>query len=184
MRESRSSSRFGVAAPASLAFSLVLCACAGGGSDPGGEEPGTRTEIVYVVEDSQQVRTADLSGARAGVRSSPPVTPPPKVEEPREEPVQAPVAPSAAKDGVAFAPDGEYAVQIGMYADPARARERLRQLKALGYPAYLLPSDQGVRLRIGYFTRRAEADSFGQRFSREQGGQFWVDRRSKEREGR
>lgn len=172
MRQPRPSSRLAVPAQASLAWSLALCACAGGGSDPGGEEPGTRTEIVYVVKDSQQVRTADLSG------------PPPKVEEAREEPVEAPATPSAARDGVAFAPDGEYTVQIGMFADPARARERLRQLKALDYPAYLLPSDQGVRLRIGYFARREEADSFGQRFSREQGGQFWVDRRSKEREAR
>ena len=172
MRQTRSSSRLAVPALPSIAFSLVLCACAGGGSDPGGEAPGTRTEIVYVMEDSQQVRTADLSG------------PPPKVEEARDEPVQAAAAPSAAKEGVAFAPDGEYTVQIGMFSEPAGARERLQQLKTLGYPAYLLPSDQGVRLRIGYFARRAEADSFGQRFSREQGGKFWVDRRSKERESR
>ena len=172
MRQTRPSSRLGVRAPASLAFSLVLCACAGGSSDPGGEEPGTRTEIVYVVEDSQQVRTADLPG------------PPPKIEEAREEPAPIEAALPGAKDEVAFAPDGEYTVQIGMFADPDRARERLQQLKALGYPAYLLPSVQGVRLRIGYFARREEADSFGQRFSREQGGQFWVDRRSKEAEGR
>ncbi len=172
MRLTRPSSWLGAPGPASVAFSLILCACAGGGSDPGGEEPGTRTEIVYVVEDSQQVRTADLSG------------PPPKIEEAREEPAPTEAALPGAKDGVAFAPDGEYTVQIGTFADPGRARERLQQLKALGYPAYLLPSDQGVRLRIGYFSRREEADSFGQRFSREQGGQFWVDRRSKEGEGR
>ena len=176
MRETLSSCRLAVAGP-SLALGLALCACAGGGSDPGEEAPGTRTEIVYVVEDSQQVRTADLSG------------PPPKVEEVREEPPSSEPAPSepdpaAAKDGVAFAPDGEYTVQVGMFSEPVRARERLQQLKALGYPAYLLPSDQGVRLRIGYFARREEADSFGQRFSREQGGQFWVDRRSKETESR
>ena len=179
MRQTRPSSRLAVPALPGLGFCLclALCACAGGGSDPGGEAPGTRTEIVYVVEDSQQVRTADLSG------------PPPKVEEVREEPPSSEPAPSepdpaAAKDGVAFAPDGEYTVQVGMFSEPVRARERLQQLKALGYPAYLLPSDQGVRLRIGYFARREEADSFGQRFSREQGGQVWVDRRSKETESR
>lgn len=171
MRHTRPSSGLFVPAPASLTFSLVLCACAGGSSDPGGEEPGTRTEIVYVVGDSQQVRTADLSG------------PPPKVGEAREEPAPTEAALPGAKDGVAFAPDGEYTVQIGMFADPGRARERLQQLKALGYPAYLLPSAQGIRLRIGYFARREEAESFGQRFSREQGGQFWVDRRSMEGEG-
>ena len=174
MRQTRPSSRLAVPALPGLGFCLclALCACAGGGSDPGGEAPGTRTEIVYVVEDSQQVRTADLSG------------PPPKVEEVREEPAPSEPAPPAAKEGVAFAPGGEYTVQIGMYSEAARARERLRQLMALGYPAYLLPSDQGVRLRIGYFAARAEADSFGQRFSREQGGKFWVDRRSKETESR
>ncbi len=173
MRESRSSIRLHVPAlPCLACLSLALGACAGDGSDPGGKAPGTRTEIVYVLEDSQQVRTAELSDI------------PPRVEETREEPAPTAATPSGAEDDGPFAPDGEYTVQIGMFADAARARERLRKLEALGYPAYLLPSDQGIRLRIGYFARREEADSFGQRFSREQGGQFWVDRRSKEREGR
>ena len=71
-------------------------------------------------------------------------------------------------------------MQVGTLADSTRALERLRELRALGYPAYGLVSEKGTRIRIGYFARRDQAESFGKRFSREQGGQFWVDRRATE----
>ena len=83
-------------------------------------------------------------------------------------------------EGGPFDPMGEYTVQVGTLADSTRALERLRELRALGYPAYGLASGKGTRIRIGYFARRDQAESFGKRFSREQGGQFWVDRRAME----
>ena len=56
-------------------------------------------------------------------------------------------------------------MQVGTLADSTRALERLRELRALGYPAYGLVSEKGTRIRIGYFARRDQAESFGKRFS-------------------
>ncbi len=149
-------------------ISLTLFACAGDRTESGDEEPGdTRTEIVYVLEDSSRDRST-VPESREAER---PESPPPSVEAP-------------AGDRIPFDPKGEYTVQVGTFADSTRAVERLRELQALGYPAYGLASDRGVRIRIGYFGRRDEADRFGQRFSREHGGQFWVDRRASEKGSR
>ena len=161
-------------------ISLTLFACAGDRTESGDEEPGdTRTEIVYVLEDSSRDRST-VPESREAER---PESPPPSVEA-GEGDDQAAASPAPAGDRIPFDPKGEYTVQVGTFADSTRAVERLRELQALGYPAYGLASDRGVRIRIGYFGRRDEADRFGQRFSREHGGQFWVDRRASEKGSR
>jgi hypothetical protein len=83
---------------------------------------------------------------------------------------------------VVFDRDGEFTVQIGIYVGPRDARERVLELSKLGYPAYALkiPGDSRVRVRIGYFSLRKDADLFGRIFKEDTGSEYWVDRRDNE----
>ena len=81
---------------------------------------------------------------------------------------------------VFFAPDGQFAVQIGVYGDAKRAEQKVRELKDEGYPAYSVQSDAGVRVRIGYFANHADADRFGRIFAKDRGGDYWIARRADE----
>ena len=160
--------------------SFALCACTGGGSAPDTAPADTRTEIIYVIEDSLR----DRSGRASSGTGSP--APARKAGEGEGEAADGPSLVTSVEvreesgEGVPFDPKGEYTVQVGTFADSTRAHERLRELRALGYPAYGLASEKGIRIRIGYFARRDQADRFGERFGREQGVPFWVDRRARE----
>ena len=83
---------------------------------------------------------------------------------------------------VAYEPDGEFTVQVGVYSDAPKAREQVAELSALGYPAYGIaqPDGKGVRVRIGYFRTREDARAFGNIFSEDHGADFWIDRRVNE----
>ena len=88
---------------------------------------------------------------------------------------------SDADDGdarpVFFDPDGEFTIQVGVFRDEKRAEQKVRELKDEGYPAYSVQSDAGVRVRIGYFTNRADAERFGRIFAKDRGVEYWIDRR-------
>ena len=56
----------------------------------------------------------------------------------------------------------------------------MRELKDEGYPAYSVQSNAGVRVRIGYFANRADADRFGRIFAKDRGVEYWIDRRADE----
>lgn len=81
---------------------------------------------------------------------------------------------------VFFDPDGQFTVQVGVYRDAQRADLKVRELKDEGYPAYSIQSDAGVRVRIGYFTERADADRFGRIFAKDRGVEYWIARRTHE----
>ena len=81
---------------------------------------------------------------------------------------------------VFFDPDGQFAVQVGVYGDAKRADQKVRELKDEGYPAYSVQSDAGVRVRIGYFANHADADRFGRIFAKDRGGDYWIARRANE----
>ncbi|MCY3761771.1 MAG: SPOR domain-containing protein, partial [Gemmatimonadetes bacterium] len=83
---------------------------------------------------------------------------------------------------VAYEPDGEFTVQVGVYSDVLKAAERVTELSALGYPAYVIaqPDGKGFRVRIGYFGTREDARAFGDIFSEDHGSDFWIDRRVNE----
>ncbi len=81
---------------------------------------------------------------------------------------------------VFFDPDGQFTVQVGVYRDAKRADQKVRELKDEGYPAYSVQSDAGVRVRIGYFANRADADRFGRIFAKDRGVEYWIARRADE----
>lgn len=81
---------------------------------------------------------------------------------------------------VFFDPDGQFTVQVGVYRDAKRADQKVRELKDEGYPAYSVQSNAGVRVRIGYFANRADADRFGRIFAKDRGVEYWIDRRADE----
>ena len=81
---------------------------------------------------------------------------------------------------VFFDPDGQFTVQVGVYRDAKRADQKVRELKDEGYPAYSVQSDAGVRVRIGYFANRADANRFGRIFAKDRGGEYWITRRADE----
>ena len=83
---------------------------------------------------------------------------------------------------VIYEPEGEFTVQIGLYENAQIAGKIVSELSFDGYPAYAIanPGGKGVRVRIGYFGSRREADRFGRLFKEDRGLDYWVDRRSKE----
>ena len=87
---------------------------------------------------------------------------------------------SPSDGAVFFDPDGPFTVQIGVYGDTGHAKELARDLKAQGYPAYVTASDEGARVRIGYFSSREDAERFGLNFAVDRDFEYWVDRRSNE----
>ena len=81
---------------------------------------------------------------------------------------------------VFFDPDGQFTIQVGVFRDVKRADQKVRELKDEGYPAYSVQSDAGVRVRIGYFANRADADRFGRIFAEDRGVEYWIARRADE----
>ena len=81
---------------------------------------------------------------------------------------------------VFFDPDGQFTIQVGVYRDAKRAEQKVRELKDEGYPVYSVQSDAGMRVRIGYFTNRADADRFGRIFAKDRGVEYWIARRANE----
>lgn len=83
---------------------------------------------------------------------------------------------------IVFDDKGEYTVQIGVY-DAPQAAQVVGELSREGYPSYAVPgpdTTSGVRVRIGYFKSKEDAQRFGAIFKADRGGEFWVDRRANE----
>lgn len=95
-------------------------------------------------------------------------------------------APSVANADSAFLikyePEGNFTVQIGLYENAKIARKIVKELSSAGYPAYAIanPGSKGVRVRIGYFGSRREAERFGSILKEDRGLDYWIDRRSQE----
>ena len=124
-----------------------------------GMESEGRYELV-VIDDSQQDLATDADVPAIGADS----------------------AATSLATPVYFDPEGGFTVQTGFYADPATAADKVKGLTDSGYPAYSIPSqdNSAIRVRIGYFTSRSDADRFGRIFVQDRGGDFWVDLRTNE----
>ncbi len=83
---------------------------------------------------------------------------------------------------IMYEPEGEFTVQIGLYENARIAGKIVSELSSAGYPAYAIanPGSKGVRVRIGYFGSRWEAERFGRLLKEDRGLDYWIDRRSQE----
>lgn len=88
------------------------------------------------------------------------------------------LSPAPANVAVFFDPDGSFTIQIGVYRDADRAVQLVRELKDQGYPAYGANGPEGMRVRIGYFSAREDAERFGRIFAADRGVEYWVDKRA------
>lgn len=120
---------------------------------------------------------ADESGSRQDEQA---VEPASRREVVVLTPADSASTPAGDTSPVFFDPDGQFLVQVGIYRDAKRAEQKVRELKDEGYPAYRVQSAAGVRVRIGYFANRADADRFGRIFAKDRGVEYWIDRRTNE----
>ena len=83
---------------------------------------------------------------------------------------------------IRYDPRGAFTVQVAGYRDRAKAQALVEQLSEAGYPAYGIARPDGgeMRVRIGYFTTREEAEAFGRRFQADRQMEYWVDKRENE----
>lgn len=162
-----------------LTVGLLLWGCGGQGRDRedelGLDEKGGRRELVLV----DQARTAPETTAGSDTAPLPRDT---SAVSPAAAPAAGPDTSAGPDEPVAYDPHGEYTVQIGLYQDARSAARIVRQLSSEGYPAYAIAEvgKGGVRVRIGYFKTRSEAQRFGEIFRRDKGLEYWIDRRSGE----
>ena len=147
---------------------LLLCACGGGEidrEDELGEESDEEGRYELVIVEATQDSAQATSTAREDS----------VVEGGAEEAVD-PGQP------IRFDPGGEFTVQVGAYQHSRIASRIVRDLSGDGYPAYAIASPDGkeVRVRIGYFKTRKDAERFGRIFKEDRDTEYWVDRRSNE----
>lgn len=104
------------------------------------------------------------------------------VEAPRAEEREEEAGQDSSTLAVVYDARGAFTVQVGVYSSAEMARKMVRELSTEGYPAYAIaqPDKKGIRVRIGYFVTRADAERFGNRFKQDRGMDFWIDRRSNE----
>lgn len=139
----------------------------------------TRYEIVIVDSSGQQIEDGRRSTGQGSIAQPAPQLP--SAPETASAPPPPGIDDEAGGDGLlAYDPDGDFVVQVGVFSKVEKARARVRELVDLGYPAFLVKRESKgqTRVRIGYFSKHEDAGHFGQRFVRDHGGEYWIDRRS------
>ena len=167
-----------------VVLSVLLAAWCGQGCTSTVDEGGANGAAGTSGSDGYELVIVDES-ALAGDRDRPrpaaaPATPSEAGVEGRDDESRTPD--TSLPGVVAFDRDGEFTVQIGIHDSARAAGKRVLELSKLGYPAYALAKrgDSRVRVRIGYFTTREDAERFGKIFKEDTGSDYWVDRRANE----
>lgn len=166
-------------------------ACGGGDIDEEdelgaeGNEDSDSYELVILEPPSADSAAVDTAAAPRlkSADGGPAATPAPEKTAGRSGPAQSEDTPG---DPVVFDPQGDFTIQIGHYQDAKAAARMVRELDAEGYPVYAIasPDGKGVRVRIGYFKTRQDAQRFGQIFKADRKLEFWVDSKASEKQGR
>lgn len=105
--------------------------------------------------------------------ADPPPTPPPATTPPPAETKSTPpsaetkaATPPASKPAPPSNASDVYWVQVGLFKDRSNAENLLRELKAGGFAASLQPAGGSVRVRVGPFDDRAQADATAKKLAR------------------
>lgn len=156
---------------------LLLCACGGGEIDQedelGKEESEEEGRYELVIVEAAQEDKRDSVQTTSTTR-----------EEPAVEDGTGRTAESIDPGQlVRFDPGGQFTVQVGAYKNSRIAGKIVTDLSGEGYPAYAIagPDGKEIRVRIGYFKTRIDAERFGRIFKEDRGKDYWVDRRSNEK---
>ncbi|MCM2252396.1 MAG: SPOR domain-containing protein [Ramlibacter sp.] len=112
------------------------------------------------VEAKAEPKAAAPSPPKPEAKAEPKVAapPPPRTEEAAKAKAQ----PEGNTAPAAAAPEGRFVVQVGAFADPAKARAARLKVERAGLRTYTNVADtkdgKRVRVRVGPFATRAEAD--------------------------
>jgi cell division septation protein DedD len=116
-----------------------------------------------------------------GLEERPRPTAPPAATTPPAPPqaaATAPVAPPPARDDegntIPVLRPGEVIIQVFSSRDEIQARRLTTQLKAAGFKAFLSPSGEMYRVRIGPFSDRQQAQAVAQRAKRDFRVDTWI----------
>jgi SPOR domain len=133
-----------------------------------------------------EIRRVFPAGEKARVAAArPPVTSPaPRTEAAasRERPGSAPLSRTAGSDVATRAGNIErFAIQVAALNDPSRAAIMVEELRAAGFPAYLVqpPSadpDAPYRVRVGSYGSRTAAEDDARVLEKRRGQKLWVIR--------
>ncbi len=174
-------------------------------AESGVQEPGfTRAEIRR--ETPLEIDTAGLAKSAAkdagpatkgkDTVAAPPKPLPVQAQPPKKEPVAVatPAAPVGKAEAVpvsgSVVPNetGEWVLQVNVHKSEADAKAQISKLGQAGIPAYAVPVPTGDanlsgnywRVRVGRFTTRADAQTYGKSVLEPKGLKFWIDRKSNE----
>ncbi len=96
-----------------------------------------------------------------------------------------------AADKAGLSENGRIAVQVSVFKSKKMAENLMAKLASAGYPAYVTevesptPELAGTyhRVRVGYFAKISEANTFGENVLKPMGYDFWVDNKSHDNTG-
>ncbi|MFC1527079.1 SPOR domain-containing protein [Candidatus Latescibacterota bacterium] len=158
-----------------LLYSLVLVGC---GSSEVDRDDELGTEAESSADDYELVIIDESAEEDAGHPPDPDVA----GDDVHQSPSPAVAAASDTGGVVVYDPEGEFTVQVALLENARDAGTMVQELTRRGFPAYAVarPDGGGVRVRIGYFSTRSDAQRFGGRFQEDTGSDYWVDRRTNE----
>jgi cell division septation protein DedD len=127
--------------------------------------------------------TGDLPFSAHLDKSPPPeqLKTPPAAAPPAVEPPGPPEAAEEAAPQEADAGSGEFTVQVAAVKKKSEADAVIRRLKTHGFDAYVFTPDGNdklgvLRVRVGHFKTRPEAEALARRIEREDKSKPWVTR--------
>jgi cell division septation protein DedD len=110
--------------------------------------------------------------------STPTPTPARPAAAPRSRPAPGTAAPSSSRAATTLRASG-FAIQVAALSDPARARALVQELKAAGFPAFVVEPGAAdpqapYRIRVGPYATRAAVDKALAALEQKRGEKLWV----------
>lgn len=131
------------------------------GGDGANAAPIARPESTPTAVPATEPPDIDEAAAPQKAAPPPPPAPAPKAEpapKPAHQPAELPAPPK---------PGSGWSVQVNAFRSRENADRQMSQLKAKGYPAYVLRTGNLFRVRVGPYSERAEADRIAGKLKQE-----------------